>query len=101
MFNALKTMIFGGKPAKERRRLAAAKKPPLKDSYIVKQQIAIKVTEKMRPDLWDWFVLMGWREVNLETNRRKVRRLHDGTFAKLAEAKPAEREVIYRDLFNK
>lgn len=101
MFSALKALIFGGKPSKERRRLPHAKKPPAKETYIAKQQIAIKVTEKMSPDLWDWFVLMGWREVDIKTNRRKIRRLHDDTFAKLAQATSAEREVLHRNLFNK
>ncbi len=101
MFDALKTMIFGGKPAKERRRLARASKRPAIDAYITKQQIAIKVTEPMTAELWDWLVLMGWREVDIKSNRRKIRRLHDETFAQLVNAKPAEREAVYRAILNR
>lgn len=53
MFGALKTMIFGGKPAKERRRLVGVSKRPAINVYITKQQIAIKVTEPMTAELWD------------------------------------------------
>ncbi len=101
MLDALKTFIFGGKPSKERRRLPHARKIPAQETYIVKQQIAIKVTEKMNQDLWVWFELMGWREVDIKTNRRKIRRLHDDTFAKLAQATAEEREVLHRNLFNR
>ncbi|MFA7350044.1 MAG: hypothetical protein WC009_04750 [Methylotenera sp.] len=100
MFDALKTMIFGGKPAKERRRLVRASKRPAINVYITKQQIAIKVTEPMTTELWDWLVLMGWREVDIKSNRRKITRLHDETFSKLANAKPVEREAVYRAILN-
>ncbi len=101
MFNALKVLIFGGKPSKERRRLPRARKIPAQETYITKQQIAIKVTEKMSQNLWDWFVLLGWREIDITTNRRKIRRLHDDTFAKFAQATAPEREVLHQNLFNK
>jgi hypothetical protein len=101
MFDALKTMIFGGKPTKERRRLARASKRPPIGAYITKQQIAIKVTESMTTELWDWLVLMGWREVDIKSNRRKIRRLHDETFSQLVAAKPVERESIYRVILNR
>lgn len=101
MFDALKAMIFGGKPAKERRRLARAGKVPAVGTYIAKQQTAIKVTERMPVELWDWFVLMGWREVDVKTNRRKIRRLHDETYANIAQAKPMDREAVYRTIMLK
>lgn len=101
MLDALKAMIFGGKPAKERRRLARAGKVPAVGTYIAKQQIAIKVTERMPIELWDWFVLMGWREVDVKTNRRKIRRLHDDTYASISQAKPMDREAVYRAIMQK
>jgi hypothetical protein len=101
MFVALKTMIFGGKPAKERRCLVRAGKRPAVNVYITKQQIAIKLTEPITAELWDWLVLMGWREVDIQSNRRKITRLHDETFSKLANARHDEREAIYRSILNR
>lgn len=101
MFSAIKAMIFGGKPAKERRRLARAGKLPAVGTYIAKQHTAIKVTDRMPIELWDWFVLMGWREVDVNTNRRKIRRMHDDTYASIAQAKPIDREAVYRAIMQK
>jgi hypothetical protein len=98
MLNTLKVKLFGGKPSKERRRLARVGKLPIIGAYIAKQQIAIKVTEPMHSSLWEWLVLIGWREVDIKTNRRKIRRLHDDTFSKLARAQPLDREAVYKEI---
>lgn len=101
MLNVLKAAIFGGRPNKERRRLARAGGVPAVGKYIGRQQVAIKVTSQMPVALWDWFVLMGWREVDVKTNRRKIRRLHDDTYASIAQAEPSEREAVYRAVMTK
>lgn len=98
MFNKLKVMIFGGMPDENRRRLARSGKVPALDSHIIKQQLVIKITEPMVQDLWDWLVLMGWREIDMKSNRRKVRRLGNDTFAKIAQADYSVREEAYREL---
>ncbi|MDP1596311.1 MAG: hypothetical protein Q8S46_05340 [Methylotenera sp.] len=54
----------------------------------------------MTTELWGWLVLMGWREVDIKASRRKIRRLHDETFSKLANAKPVEREAVYLAILN-
>lgn len=100
MLNTLKVMMFGGKPSKERRRLARVGKLPAIGTYITKHQIAIKITESINSGLWEWFVLMGWREVDIKTNRRKIRRLHDDTFSRLARAEPIDREAVYREVLD-
>jgi hypothetical protein len=70
-------------------------------TYIARQQTAIKITQHMPAELWDWFVLMGWREIDVKTNRRKIRRLHDDTYASIAQAKPIDREAAYRAIMSK
>jgi hypothetical protein len=95
MFNKLKTMIFGGKPDKERRRLARVGDVPKLGSHITKQRGVMKVTVAMQPDLWDWLVLLGWREIDLKTNRRAVTKLSETSFFELAKASMAEREEIH------
>ena len=39
---------------------------------------------------------MGWREVNMKTNRRQVKMLPKITFSSIAKAEISERETIYR-----
>ncbi|MGB2832895.1 MAG: hypothetical protein WBC07_08055 [Methylotenera sp.] len=56
------------------------------------------VTEVLSPDLWDWFVLMGWREIDLKTNRREVKLLPMNTFSIIARASISERESVYRQI---
>jgi hypothetical protein len=101
MFDALKTLVFGGKPSKERRRMPRAGKPPAINAYIAKQQTAIKITTPVNQELWDWLVLMGWRELDVKSNRRKIRRLDDRVFSKLVQANQQDREAIYREILSK
>jgi len=101
MFDALKILVFGGKPSKERRRLPRAGKPPAINAYIAKQQTTMKITAPVNQELWDWLVLMGWREFEIKSNRRKIRRLDDRVFSKLAQADQQDREAIYREILGK
>ncbi|BCM24628.1 hypothetical protein [Methyloradius palustris] len=101
MFDALKTLVFGGKPAKERRHMPRVGKPPAINAYIAKQQTAMKITAPVTQELWDWLILMGWREIEIKSNRRKIRRLDDRVFSKLAQANQQDREAIYREILSK
>lgn len=98
MLNKLKVMLFGGKPDVERRRVARAGSAPKNGAHISKNNMVIKITDTISGDLWDWFVLMGWREVSMRSNRRKMTMLPRDTYFKIAKADLAEREVIYRQL---
>lgn len=98
MLNKLKVMIFGGKPDVERRRVPRAGSAPKNGAHISKNNMVIKVTDTISGDLWDWFVLMGWRETSMRNNRRKMTMLPQDSFFKIAKADLAEREVIYREL---
>lgn len=98
MLNKIKVMLFGGKPNVERRRVPRAGAAPKNGAHISKNNLVIKVTDSISTDLWDWFVLMGWREVSMRNNRRKMTMLPQDTYSKIAKADLAEREVIYREL---
>lgn len=98
MLNKLKVMLFGGKPEKERRRTPRAGSVPKVGAHIARQNLVIKVTDSMRGDLWDWFVLMGWREVSMRNNRRKVVMLPQNTYIQIASANVAERELVYKKI---
>ncbi|MGB4812953.1 MAG: hypothetical protein WBP13_10820 [Methylophilaceae bacterium] len=95
MLNKIKVMLFGGKPDEERRRIARAGKVPKMGAHITKGNLVFKITDSISTDLWDWFVLMGWREVSMRTNRRKLVMLPQSTYAEIAKASVAERELIY------
>lgn len=96
MLNKLKVMLFGGKPDHERRRTPRAGKVPAVGGHIGRQQLVMQITGPMPRELWDWFVLMGWREVNMKTNRRQVKMLPKAAFANIANANIGERETVYR-----
>lgn len=96
MLNKLKVMLFGGKPDVERRRVARAGIAPRVGAYISQKNMVMKITDAISTDLWDWFVLMGWREVSMRNNRRKMTMLPQSTYAKIANTSLAEREVVYK-----
>ncbi|HOY70685.1 MAG TPA: hypothetical protein PL131_08505 [Methylotenera sp.] len=98
MLNKLKVMLFGGKPDVERRRVARAGKAPKVGAHIARQNMVIKITEAISADLWEWFVLMGWREVSMRTNRRKLTMLPQSTYVTIAGATVSDREAIYKKL---
>jgi len=91
-------MLFGGKPSVERRRVSAAGKAPKIGAYVAKKDLVIKITDSITTEMWEWFVLMGWREISMRTNRRKLVVLPQNAYAKLAKANSAERELIYNQM---
>jgi hypothetical protein len=98
MLNKLKVMLFGGKPSVERRRVPSAGNAPKVGAYIAKKDLVIKITDTITTEMWEWFVLMGWREISMRTNRRKLVILPQNAYAKLAKAGVAERELIYNQM---
>lgn len=98
MLNKLKVMLFGGKPDVERRRVARPGKAPKIGAHISRQNMVIKITDSISTDLWEWFVLMGWREVSMRTNRRKMTMLPQSTYATIANVALSEREATYKKL---
>ena len=97
MLNKLKVMLFGGKPDHERRRTPRAGKVPAVGAHIGRQLLVMQITGPITRELWDWFVLMGWREVNMKTKQKKKKMLPKITFSSIAKAEISERETIYRE----
>jgi len=60
--------------------------------------MVMKVSGPVQQDLWDWLVLMGWREASATPERRRYRRLPETAISSLIQADRAEREAVYRDL---
>lgn len=100
MFGGLMQMLFRrGRPAKERRRLPAAGGCPRVGAKICRRHVTMTVTQPLQQDLWDWLVLMGWREAKVGQERRRYKSLPEVTLKRLIVADRSEREVVYRDLF--
>jgi hypothetical protein len=97
MFKTLRSLLpGGGKPAKERRRLAVPGPCPSMGASIVNREVVMKVTEPMSSEFWDWLVLSGWREVRMSKNRRKYKVIPASAFGKLAHVAAQERDALYR-----
>jgi len=94
----VQTLFRRGKPAKERRRLPAAGRCPKVGANICRRNMVMSVTDPLQQDLWDWLVLMGWREANMKPERRRYRRLPDSALKILISTDRAEREAVYQEL---
>lgn len=95
MLAAIRSLFGGGgKPTRERRRLAPAGRCPSIGASLVRRNVAMKVTQSPTPEFWNWLVLAGWREVRMSKNRRKYSTAPTGAFAKLAKAATQEREAL-------
>ena len=94
----IQTLFHRGRPTKERRRLQVAGLCPGVGSTISRRHILMTVTHPLQQDLWDWLVLMGWREARTKPERRRYRCLPDTTLTRLIHADRSERESLYQDL---
>ncbi|MBS1145377.1 MAG: hypothetical protein H6R14_2783 [Proteobacteria bacterium] len=94
----MQSLFRGGKPARERRRLPAAGRCPDVGKKICRRNMVMTVTDPMQPDLWDWLVLMGWRESSAKPERRRYTRLPETAMKTLIYTDRADREGVYREL---
>ena len=102
MLGGLMQVLFRrGKPAKERRRLPLAGPCPDVGANICSRNAVMKVAYPLPQDLWDWLVLMGWREASAKPERRHYKRLPETAITTLMLADRAEREGVYRDLIGR
>lgn len=92
------TLFRRGRPTKERRRLPSAGACPGVGSTICRRHMMMKVTQPLQQDLWDWLVLMGWREAKVRPDRRRYKRLPDTAIERLVSADRADREEVYQDM---
>ena len=84
-----------------RKRTAAFAPPgelPMAGRYIAMQNLLMRISEPIPSELWDWLVLMNWRETRMANNKRRYFRLPDDTISKLAQASQMELEAIYQDI---
>ncbi|MGE0798073.1 MAG: hypothetical protein AB7G13_27750 [Lautropia sp.] len=81
----------------ERSRIALGPKPAA-GSRIALGNIRMFVTAEPADDLWYFFSLQGWRELNYPRDRRRYVDLPRASFGLLSRCAKADREIRYRQL---
>jgi hypothetical protein len=74
---------------KQRQEPPVGTKPPVGGSLIL-NNVRIKIKVALDDEQWQWLTLMGWRRVDMRTNRRHYQLLSDVIMRKLLDK--AERD---------
>ncbi|MEB0135262.1 hypothetical protein QN362_07950 [Actimicrobium sp. CCC2.4] len=69
---------------KQRQEPPVGTKPPVGGSLIL-HNVRIKIKVALDDEQWQWLTLMGWRRVDMRTNRRSYQLLSDVTTRKLLD----------------
>jgi hypothetical protein len=67
-------------------------------SSIVLDNLRIKLKHPINIEQWHWFSKLGWRTVDMRTDRRKYICLPDIVLMKLLDADKVNRETLYQSL---
>lgn len=87
----MKDWIRNALSIRQKRRSAPVGSLPPVGATIVRGPIKMAVTQDIPPDLWDWLVLSGWRNMPVKTDRRKGLQAAPGALKELIDADPQER----------
>lgn len=68
---------------------------PAVGACIVRGPIKMAVTHPVPPELWDWLVLSGWRNLAVKNDRRKGRLAPKGALKELIDADPQQRNQAH------
>jgi len=60
-------------------------------STIIRGPIKMAITHEVPPEVWDWLVLSGWRNMPVKNDRRKGMLAAQGALKELIDADPQER----------
>lgn len=102
VLSSLKTKLFGGKPAEERRKaVKLAHTPDLSQlvpgHFLFYHHLKLEITETKTNELLKWLLKHGWH-VAVKNDRRSYFRLPEETYAKLDLAPTSERPMLIRSL---
>lgn len=61
----------------------------------------MEVDTDLTEELWDWLMLMGWREIRPIRDRRHYRCAPRGACFALKKATMGERDLLYRRILRK
>lgn len=76
---------------RRQRRPAPVGPLPEEGTCIVRGPVKMAITHAVSPELWDWLVLSGWRNLPVKTDRRKGLLAPRGALKELIDADPLER----------
>lgn len=83
---------------RQTRRPAPVGRVPAVGADIQRGTLKMAVTHQISEELWDWLVLSGWRNLPVETDRRRGMRLPGEALKTLVDADPQERNQVYARL---
>jgi hypothetical protein len=80
------------------RTYTAAGAMPQFGSSIVLGNLRFKLKHPINVEQWHWFSKLGWRTIDMRTERRKYICIPDKVLMKLLDADRESREVLYQQL---
>lgn len=86
---------------RKRRQVPTPGPKPKYGTLIVCKDVQMEVDTDLDDDLWDWLVLMGWRQINVRLDRRRYRRAPEGACTALKQASLGERELLNRRILHR
>ncbi|MFC4159714.1 hypothetical protein [Chitinimonas lacunae] len=66
--------------------------------FIALNGLAMRITEPMRDELWDWLTFARWRQIYPKRDRRNYRYLPSDSFRRLARCTSDERSAVMNHL---
>jgi hypothetical protein len=87
----MKDWIRNALSIRQQRRPAPIGARPGPGAVIVRGAVKMAVTHEVPPELWDWLVLSGWRNLAVKNDRRKGLLAPAGALQSLIDADPQER----------
>ena len=83
---------------RQKRRTPPVGPLPAVGSFIQRGNVKMAITEPVPPELWDWLVLSGWRNLPVKSDRRKALQVPQGALRQLITADPQERNRAHSRL---
>ena len=90
--------LFGVR--KKRKALPTSSVPQI-GGTIIRNNVKVKVSQPIDPELWEWMQLSGWRVNKVKNDRRKYLGLPKDALAQLAAVSPESRAQIHTSLLGK
>ncbi|CAN7205975.1 hypothetical protein [Acidovorax sp. Leaf78] len=97
----MKDWIRNALSIRQKRRSAPVGSLPPVGSTIIRGPIKMTVTHELPPDLWDWLVLSGWRNMPVKNDRRKGLVAPQSALKELMDADPQERNRAHTRILEK
>ena len=71
---------------RQKRRPAPVGPLPEVGAFVIRDELKMLITQPPPPELWDWMVLSGWRNLPIKTDRRKGTLAPEGALKALIDA---------------